>query len=225
MTRKISVILLSLLLSSGINMLAENNNSKTAVATKTAYYSMNAIVSNSEEYKKNIEPLQFEMKQAEAELTKQESKLKTLYDELKAMRDDATKKQNDLKSKQALLSQSALSDLRTDLQELEQEMEIKAQKAASLNQQLEMRFRQAEGYAASKEQTIRGPIIKNILSIVDQLRDSQGWDAIIPVEVKVNPRVDLTKDITNILNSSFKAQAEKKESGPKAPTSKPVAKA
>lgn len=231
MTKKIiSIILPSLLLSCGVNMSGEQSstsnisNTKQAVASKTGYYSMERTIKSSKEYQEAIIPLQKEMSQAEGELNKQETKLQSISADLKKMHEEATKKRNELNAKQKLLSPEAKNSLQNSISEIEQEMQEKSDKAMSLNQQLGQKYQQFESYAMQKEQAIRRPILEKILNIVDKIRESQGWDALIPVEVKVSERVDLTKDITNNLNQNYVPASPKAETSPKAST-KPAAKA
>jgi Skp family chaperone for outer membrane proteins len=224
---------ISLLFSCGVTMLgqAAPTNGQTvkgaslahkqAVMSKTAYYSMERVLSKSNELQEALKPLQAEVQKAEAELKRQDAKLRAGAEEFKKMQDAHAAKQSELTKKQKLSSEDALATLRSELADLESDLKIKNDQLLALQQNLRQKAQYLDMQAMQEEQRVRKPIVDKIIAITNEILEISGWDAIIPVEVSVSERVDLTAEIVEKLNKNYKPVAAK----PAATASQPKAKA
>ena len=177
---------------------------KQAVMSKTGYYSMERVLSKSNELQEALKPLHAEIQKAEAELKRQDAKLRAGAEEFKKMQDQLAAKQAELTKKQKLSSEDALATLRSEIADLDSDLKLKNDQLLALQQNLRQKAQYLEMQAMQEEQRVRKPIIDKIFAITNEILAASGWDALIPVEVKVSERVDITDEIVERLNKTYK---------------------
>jgi len=188
---------------------------KQAVTSKTAYYSMEKVLSQSKELQDAVKPLQKKLKEAEEEIGRQNTKLQTQAAKVQKMRDDLGTKRTDYDKKKKLASNEALESLEREMAILQSDLSEEEANLRKGQEALRQNVHYIDMQAMQEEQRLRKPIIEKIIKIAADTLALMGWDAILPIEVPVNERVDLTDEITHELNKTYKPVTHTTPTAPK----------
>lgn len=177
---------------------------KQAVTSKTGYYSMERVLHGSKELQEALKPLHKEIQRAEEELKRQGAKIKAGAADFKKMQDQLIAKKAELEKKRKISSEDAVLSMESDLSDLQAEIAAKNEQLMTLDQTLRQRIQYLDMQAMQEEQRIRKPIMDKIFAITSDLLKLSGWDVLIPIEVPMSERVDVSAEITHELNKGFK---------------------
>jgi len=177
---------------------------KQAVTSKTAYYSMEGVLRDSKELQDAVKPLQRELKKAEEEIGRQNTKLQTQAAKVQKMREDLGAKKTDYDKKKKLASSEALESLEREIAILQSDLSEEEANLRKGQEALRQHVHYIDMQAMQEEQRLRKPVIEKIIKIAADILALMGWDAILPIEVPVSERVDLTDEITHELNKTYK---------------------
>ena len=120
------------------------------------------------------------------------------------MQDQLTAKKAELEKKRKISSEDAILSMESDIADLQAEIGVKNEQLMTLHQSLRQRIQYLDMQAMQEEQRIRKPIMDKIFTITSDLLKLSGWDALIPVEVPLSDRVDITSELIHELNKGFK---------------------
>ena len=177
---------------------------KQAITSKTGYFSMERTLQGSKEFQEALKPLHKEIQRAEEELKRQDAKIKSGAADFKKMQDQLAAKKAELEKKRKISSEDAILSMESDIADLQAEIGAKNEQLMTLHQSLRQKIQYLDMQAMQEEQRIRKPIMDKIFAITSDLLKLSGWDALIPVEVPLSDRVDITSELIHELNKGFK---------------------
>jgi outer membrane protein len=160
-----------------------------AIYTKLAFFDMEAVIEKSEEYRSEITKIQQESEKHRKRFTELEQKRRKLE----------TKLQN--------------SSGDTDI--TEEARRNTAVEAANLKANLEIEMQAAQQHLERKLQDLQKRIYTRIKDVAYKIAKQQGWDAVSPALIVINPDIEITDDVIEALNKEYLAeQAAEQKSKP-----------
>lgn len=162
----------------------EKKSKREAYSAKIAWFNLDAIFSESDEYQDELERIESSIKEREEDLIK-----------LKKEHDDAMSK-----------LQNAASTMKEDARERTME------RIGELRQKMEMKRNSFEQYLQRERVGIQTKIMEKVYISVQKVMENEGWDAatpMIPKELVLNKNMDITQEVIDDLNQNYTPKAKK----------------